>query len=237
MIMFDTAKDRRIKLQERLLIDVNSTMNEIAESPEKLTKEIAINIYNNFPNKRPQIYGLYFVNLKSLDEWLAIYRLSGDKDLSKHLAKKNLETTDADMQDWIILFEGERDDFLQELANKKIRKSCQNFTDALRLYEISSYGFEIKDFAMSKLRENAKSLEEWKTLYALAPFDSQTKTIALQNMLLLAKPKEKNAQEPIKSIVQSKAYWLDEYKNQTDIYSSHKDNALINAYITANYEL
>ncbi|MGP1561142.1 MAG: hypothetical protein ACTTIC_03540 [Helicobacteraceae bacterium] len=236
-LFYESAKERQEKLKERLAVDVASILNEIAESPEKLTSEIALHIYNNHPKRRKQICAIFFAKLKTMEEWLEIYHMSGEKDDSKDLASQMLEKSSSTNKRWIELYQTEKDDFIKILSVKKVRENSKDLNDWIEVYKLCPYGFKLKDIALAKMREKSKTYEQWRDVYRISPFGSATNQIALEQIMLHAEPKDPNAaptQPPPRRPVKTQQEWLKDYEQDGDLYSSSKDNALINSFVALN---
>lgn len=239
--IFDPINERKENLEKQrrmASLDVNNLFNEIAESPEKLTTDVAIEIYNEYQYKRNQIFAIFFSKLSTLDEWLDIYRVSAEDALSKQLAKQNIKKCKADNKTWIDLFETEKDQFIERVAIVKLKENCKTLEDWLEIYDMSAYGFETNDLALMKMREVSESYDDWKIVYERAPFGTKTQAIALENLMLTARQRQKEEIDKSEQLrVQNKkssSDWYEDYKREEDFYSHRRDDAIVNMYLSSD---
>lgn len=227
-------KKQKKQSHEHLSIDVASVFNEIAESPEKLDVELAIDIYNHYPKHRNQIYGIFFAEIEDFEAWLEIYRLSDEYDFTLELAKKNLAKCVVSNLEWVLLYETTEDEFLQNLSMRKIKKQAKTFEQWKEIYDNSSYGFDIKKLAIVKMREACQSHNDWLSLYESSPFDTRTNSSALENVLLSAKEKLQDdvVEQEQTQILDSAQKWKEIYDDEEDLYSKRKDDALLHMYMS-----
>jgi len=231
--LFDSI-EKKDKNKDKMVASLAVLFNEIVESPEKLTTENALNIYNHYPARRSQIYAIFFSKIKKMEDWLEIYQVSKDNDESKVLAKKKLRQSSSSSKNWIEIYQTHKSDFIKNLSVVKIKENSKNLDDWIEVYKSCSYGFELKNIALFKMRENSKTFEDWLKVYKITPFGSNTKSMALEKILMKAKPKEESSQQTPKFTINQKTHkeWLEEYENTKDIYSPNKDRALVNSFLS-----
>lgn len=233
----NARKNAKEEFSKGQVNEVNQIFSDIAENPEKLSVDLAIEIYNKYFFKKDQIVSIYFSKLKQLHTWVEIFKLSGEADDSKDLAREHIKRVETNNHEWIGLYESEKDQVIREICIGKVSKNCHSLNDWIEVYEISSYGTEISKKALFNMKRHAKTHDDWRRVFKLAPFDTSTKNLALEMMIETAVPIQKKEE---KKIVHGELQpdlnteWKEEYEHIGDLYATHKDLALINRYITAD---
>jgi hypothetical protein len=230
-------EERTTELTRSAINEANQILDDIAENPEKLTYVLATEFFNRFTFKQDHIIKVYFNYIKDLTTWMQIYRTSKDADSSKNFALKNLKLTQASTEDWIALFESEKDEDILQIAVNKVSENSSSIEDWIEAYKLSSYGTEISKNSLINMKKYAKTHKDWRIIYEVSPFDSKTKNMALEKLMETAQPLE---EEEKKNINQKKENmlemdWKGEYDKVEDFYAKHKDLALINKYIFSDF--
>ncbi|MCV6608175.1 MAG: hypothetical protein OIF32_08185 [Campylobacterales bacterium] len=237
--MSDLSKEERKieELSRSKMNEVNQLFDDIAENPEKLTMDLAIDIYNNYYFKRDQIISIYFGRIKNLDMWMSIYKMAKENEDIRPFSLESIKGLTSSSEDWINLFESEKDEEILKIAVNKVGENSNNLDDWINVYQLSSYGTEISSNALINMRKHAKSHQDWKRIYDITPFDSKAKNFALEQLMLTAVDKEEQEiqEEDDKKKSHEDTNWGKEYERIDDFHAGHKDLALINKYIFADH--
>ncbi len=232
----ENKKTKEEEVNRSKVTEVNQLFDDIAENPEKLTLELALEIYDKYYFKRDQITSIFFNKIKFLSPWVQIYKTSKDTDDIKPYALESIKKITTSSEEWIALYESEKDEELQKIAVNKVGQNSNSLDDWIEVYKLSSYGTEISKNAVINMRKYAKTHEDWRRIYEITPFDSKARNYALERLMMTAHPKTETEEQDTHSEEGAifKSDWSKEYENINDFYAQHKDLALINRYILAN---
>ncbi|GHV01598.1 hypothetical protein AGMMS49521_2140 [Campylobacterota bacterium] len=215
----------------------------IYDIPDKLEPVEAIWYYNVLVERRDEIYNLYFVRLKRVEEWLEIYVSAEDGSAAKEMAFAKISSLHVQLKDWVELHEARyRDERMVKLCLERIETIVADDFDGWRqVFDLSPYGSQLQLIAMRRMRPLASTIEHYQAVYDRSEMGSSAQIQALQNMLLLGrfeqmgrKSLEVEEQEAMAlAVSRGPKEWMQEYEKH-DLYDPYGETALCNAYIAAD---